>query len=377
VLRAETHEGIRRLLYTVPAEDGGMMVGDVLRKRMGASATAVKRAKVVGGSQVPFLEFGYEAYYEGVPVKKGFFPQSVPLGHEQAQTLGQTRTQTQTLSDYNFPEEGPLAGITLNGARCRTNTCVQEGQVVSLLIDDYHLGLFDPSLESIAGPVEVVFEDDDLLIVNKPPHLVMYPGSWRVNEGTLANFVLHYLHEKGECVNPHPVHRLDKDTSGIVVFAKNAYAQDGLQNQLHTGAFQREYLAVCAGVFNQSEGTVEAPIARLAQGGSVFGISPEGKYALTHYWVERSWDSGKAGSDVSAPFSLVRLQLETGRTHQIRIHMASLGHALVGDATYGAASPLINRTALHSWRLHIKHPVTGKSINLEAPLPADIKTLFL
>lgn len=378
---AVTKGGIRRLIYTTTPADAGTTVEHILRAQVGASAAAIKRAKAVGADRVPFVEFGFENFYPNTVAVKDFQKAQLTAPH-----------------DYEFAtdESAPLiAGITLDGARCRTNARVSAGQRVTLLIDDFHLGTFAPSILPESGPIDIVYEDDDICVVNKQPHISMYPGA-RHDFGTLTNYLMAHMQSRGQRVNPHPVHRLDKDTSGLVVFAKNSFAHDQLQNQLHTGNFQRTYLALCCGHFapGAAAGTVDAPIKRTGHNPGTFGIAPDGKRAVTHYQVLSQHKSVNAAlqyaecvtssttptsdtfatstSAESVEYSLVKLQLETGRTHQIRIHMASIGHPLLGDATYGTPSALIDRTALHSWQLTITHPTSRQPLHLEVPPPWEL-----
>ncbi len=259
-------------------------------------------------------------------------------------------------------------GVQLDGTFCRTDALVRPGQTVSLtLFDSGRTTSIQPEL----GPVDIVFEDDHLLVANKPAGLVVHPSRGHF-EGTLSNFVAYYLNKRGCECTAHPVNRLDKDTTGLIVFAKHAHAQNVLTAQMHTDEFERTYLAVCEGTFARESGVVNAPIARLRDEYGSFGVSPEGKPAVTHYQV---LSCAPNPLDESTPLSLVQLRLETGRTHQIRVHMAHLGHPLLGDDAYGRSSELIARCALHSWRLAVNHPITGERLNLQAPIPADMAIL--
>ena len=262
-------------------------------------------------------------------------------------------------------------GVLLDGVPCRTDAFARAGQTVTLtLLDSGRAGSIQPE----RGPVSVVFEDDHLLVANKPAGLVVHPSRGHFT-GTLCNFVAHYLGEgEGEDGDgaAHPVNRLDRDTSGLIVFAKHAHAQNKMVAQLHTGAFERTYLAVCEDAFSQVEGEVRAPIARLRDEYGSFGVSDAGKPAVTRYCV-----LGSAAHPLcdGGLLSLVQLRLETGRTHQIRVHMAHLGHPLLGDDAYGVRSPLIARCALHSWELSLRHPVSGEALALRAPVPPDMAVL--
>ena len=213
-------------------------------------------------------------------------------------------------------------------------------------------------------PLDVVFEDDALLVVNKPAGLVVHPGSgnWR---GTLLNALLRRVPALAGIPRAGIVHRLDKDTSGLLVVAKTLAAQAALVRQLQARSVKREYLAVAHGRVAR-DGRVEAPIGRHPLRRTRMAVVARGRPAVTHYQVlERH-----------AHATVLRCRLETGRTHQIRVHLASLGHPLLGDATYGKRGGLpFARQALHAERLAIVHPVTGKAVEWQAPLPADMRKL--
>jgi len=216
-----------------------------------------------------------------------------------------------------------------------------------------------------AIPLDVVYEDDALLVVDKPAGLVVHPGSgnW---EGTLANALLHHAPSLAHVARAGIVHRLDKDTSGLLVVAKTDTAQTALVRQLQARTVHREYLALAAGDVARA-GSVDAPIGRHPVKRTSMAVVPAGKHAVTHYQIrERFGDC-----------TLLACRLETGRTHQIRVHLASIGHPLVGDPTYGRARAIVfHRQALHAWKLGLVHPVTGAQTQWESRLPADFATLL-
>jgi 23S rRNA pseudouridine1911/1915/1917 synthase len=214
-------------------------------------------------------------------------------------------------------------------------------------------------------PLEVVFEDATLLVVNKPAGLVVHPGSgnWR---GTLLNALLRHAPQLAGIPRAGIVHRLDKDTSGLLVVAKTLPAQASLVRQLQARTVKREYLAVAQGRIAR-DGRIEAPIGRHPLRRTRMAVVARGRAAVTHYRVlERH-----AGA------SVLRCRLETGRTHQIRVHLAALGHPLIGDSTYGkrSATPF-PRQALHAERLELVHPATGKAMSWRADPPADLQRLI-
>ena len=243
---------------------------------------------------------------------------------------------------------------------------------MGIVVDDW-LEPHEPSVAPEEGPLDIAYEDEDLLVVNKPAGAVVHPcpSHWT---HTLGNYVVGYLMQKRQAIDLHAVNRLDIGTSGLVVFAKNGHVQERLMSQMHTGSFQREYLAVCHGVPEPAHGMIDTPIGRAtAAPVSSFAVMESGKKAVTHYEVLEQLGSGGGNAPTTA---LVRLALETGRTHQIRVHMAHMGHPLVGDVLYGGSAELLDRPALHSWKLDLVQPVTGTEIHLTAAPPQDLVELL-
>lgn len=253
-------------------------------------------------------------------------------------------------------------GILLDGKHVTTSETAQPGQRLSILISDRVNG----DLEPACGEVDIAYEDEDLLVVNKPAGLPVHPGPGH-HADTLGNYLTEYYKRKGIPFVCRPAHRLDRNTSGLMVAARHAHAQELLKKQLHTGSFSRTYLAVCQGVPEQEEGVIDQPIGRVDGSVLMRQVRPDGARAVTYYRMV----------SVKNNRSLVQLQLETGRTHQIRVHMAWLGHPLIGDFLYGEEDKtLIGRTALHSWKLSLTQPLTGERIDLTAPLPEDMEKLI-
>lgn len=222
--------------------------------------------------------------------------------------------------------------------------------------------------EAIALPV--VYEDEYLLVIDKPAGLVVHPGSGNWS-GTMMNALLHHAPQLAEIPRAGIVHRLDKDTSGLLVVAKTQVAQTDLVRQLQARTVKRHYLALAYGSV-AGEGTVDAPIGRHPVQRTKMAVVSHGREARTHYSVRERF----------AAATLVECRLETGRTHQIRVHLASIGHPLVGDAVYGkrksadARLDAFGRQALHAWRLSLVHPHGGAVMAWEAPLPMDFATLL-
>lgn len=254
-------------------------------------------------------------------------------------------------------------GVTLDGARVNVRVRVREGQTLAVRMTDPK-----PSSGVVPapGPLDIVYEDPDLTVLNKAPGVLVHPGHGHFDD-TLGNYLMYHYRQSGDESGFHPVHRLDKGTSGLVVIAKHPHAQEKLKNQLHTGDFRRVYLAVCDGVPPAPSGLIDAPIGRTDGSLMAREVRPGGQPARTHYRVIRA----------CGPRSLVELELETGRTHQIRVHMAHLGCPLTGDFLYGTEDDsLISRPALHSARLELTHPITGGRLRFSAPLPADLAALI-
>jgi 23S rRNA pseudouridine1911/1915/1917 synthase len=222
-------------------------------------------------------------------------------------------------------------------------------------------------------PLEVIFEDEHLLVINKPPGLVVHPGAGN-RDGTLLNALLHHAPALAHVVRAGIVHRLDKDTSGVMMVAKTPEAQTKLVRQLASRSASREYLALVHGEVKRP-GTIENSMGRHPKERTKMAVVVfNGKPAITHYKPREAF----GGAAMKGKhYTLVECKLETGRTHQIRVHMASFKHPLVGDATYGKrGDTLFYRQALHAWRLTLVHPATGKSVRFVAPLAKDMQILL-
>ena len=253
-------------------------------------------------------------------------------------------------------------GILVDGVRVNTRFCPKAGQVLSARLSD---PARNSGIVPASGPLDIVYEDEDLIVLNKAAGVPVHPGPGHFDD-TIGNFLVHYYETSGQEADFHPVHRLDRGTSGLLVTAKHPHAQEVLKNQLHTPDFRRVYLAVCEGVPEPERGVVDAPLG--PRPGSLMEqmVRPDGKAARTRYQVLEVW-GGRA---------LVSLELETGRTHQIRVHMARLGHPLTGDFLYGTEDrALIPRPALHSGFLSLLHPITRKKLEFSIPLPEDMARL--
>jgi 23S rRNA pseudouridine1911/1915/1917 synthase len=219
---------------------------------------------------------------------------------------------------------------------------------------------------------EVVHADDDVVVVNKPAGLIVHPGAGRPDE-TLVNGLVHHFPEMatvGQHGRPGIVHRLDGDTSGLLVVARTAAAYDALTAAMARHDVERVYTAVVAGTVTDDRGIIDAPIGRSTQRRTRMAVMADGRDARTHYEVrDRSYDE--------PPVSHLRCQLETGRTHQIRVHLSAIGHPVLGDPTYGNRTSRagFDRVALHAEHLAFLHPTRNEPVSFDAPLPADLAGL--
>ena len=251
--------------------------------------------------------------------------------------------------------------ILLNGQPCTVAATVRAGDVVTVNVTDEEP--LSRHITPVNFPLDILFEDDDLLIINKPAGIAVHSAALTAETVTVAGAVAHYL--GGGAF--HPVNRLDKGVSGIMVIAKNGHAHDLGMKLLHTDDFRREYRGICLGVPSPAAGTIDLPIGRDETSAVKRRIDPEGLESHTEYEVLAEHD-GRA---------LLRLRPLTGRTHQLRLHCAAIGHPLVGDWLYGTEDKdLISRPALHSCELWLTHPVTGENLHLIAPLPDDMEQLL-
>ena len=212
------------------------------------------------------------------------------------------------------------------------------------------------------GSVDILYEDEYLLVLNKPAGLLVHPAG-RTTSGTLANYLAHHLQQRGSTNTVRPLHRLDRDTSGCIVFVKDAYSQFLLEQQLKTGILTRTYQALVQGIVNPSSGTIEAPIGPHPTLANRRSICPQGDPAVTNYRTIQTLGD----------ISLLELSLETGRTHQIRLHMTHSSHPLIGDGMYGVRVPWMKRQALHAISLTFHRLKDDREITVQAPLPEDFR----
>mgnify|MGYP004560515271 FL=1 len=283
------------------------------------------------------------------------------------ETVGQVLKQEFFISSNLLTDLRKNKLVFVNGSSTYLDFKLQESDVVTVDFD-----LIDEDCSNIV-PVkmnlDILYEDEYLLIINKPAGIPVHPSMLHF-EDSLSNGVKYYFDSINLKKKIRPVNRLDRNTSGIVIFAKNAYIHSRLSYLMEKNQFKKEYIAICEGMFVDNSGTINAPIARKDNSIIERCVRSDGDVAITHYSVIENYCINNHN------MSLVKILLETGRTHQIRVHMAYMGHPILGDSLYGNASNLINRQALHSCSIEFQHPITGKELTITADLPEDMKMLI-
>lgn len=257
--------------------------------------------------------------------------------------------------------------VTIAGKPVKKNTRASAGDVITVELPEPREVEIEP--ENI--PLDIVYEDGDIIVVNKPKGMVVHPapGNW---SGTLVNALMYHCGDSLSGINgeirPGIVHRIDKDTSGLLVVAKNDRAHQSLAEQIKVHSAGRRYFAVVYGTPREQKGTVNAPIARHPIDRKKMAVLAGGREAITHYEVLEQY----------AGYSYLTFLLETGRTHQIRVHMAHIGHPIIGDPLYGPAKDKwkLQGQCLHAGELTLTHPATGERMTFQAPLPAYFTTVL-
>lgn len=258
--------------------------------------------------------------------------------------------------------------VALNGKACKASSAVCAGDSIRILVPETD-GDRLPEPENI--PLDVVYEDDDLAVINKPKGMVVHPAPGNPS-GTLVNALLYRfqtLSGAGGEIRPGIVHRIDRMTSGLLVVAKNDFAHEALARQFADHTAHREYLCLVHGNLKEDSGTVDAPIGRHKTDRKRMAVTEDGRRAVTHWHVLERF-----GTE-----TLLDVRLETGRTHQIRVHMAYIKHPILGDEVYGSPAPKLglNGQALHGYRLTFSHPRTGETMSFTASLPDDFITAIV
>ncbi|AZV56011.1 RluA family pseudouridine synthase [Clostridium sp. AWRP] len=256
--------------------------------------------------------------------------------------------------------------VEVNGKAKKSNYKIKSGDNIEITIPDP----VNLNIQSEDIPLDILYEDKDVIVVNKPQGMIVHPAPG-VYEGTLVNALLNHCHDLSGIngvTRPGIVHRIDKDTSGILVVAKNDNSHNKLAKQLKDHSMTREYIALVEGVVKLDEGTVDEPIARHPKDKIKMAVCVNGKRAITHYKVIKRFKNN----------TLIKCILETGRTHQIRVHMAYIGHPLVGDPVYGYKKQRfkLNGQLLHAKKLGFVHPATDKYIEFETEIPDYFKKVI-
>lgn len=269
-------------------------------------------------------------------------------------------------------------GLTINEERVYISAPVEAGEIVRLRMERESSEQIEPE----AMQLELIYEDESLLVINKPPQLIVHPTHGHYT-GTLANGVVHYWQQKNEQYRFRPIHRLDEDTSGIVVIAKNAYIHQQLSDQMQQGSMDKRYLAIVYGHVQPQYFDIEAPIERNPEAPHLRTIREDGQYAKTGVRCIAQFTYPVAEKLEPIKLSLIELKLYTGRTHQIRVHMHVNGYPLVGDKFYFndenvkyEEQLMLTRQALHAYKLTLQHPLTKQALTFEAPLPEDMEQLL-
>ena len=281
------------------------------------------------------------------------------IAEESGQRLDKYLAEKMTdLSRSRIKELVQAGEVLVNGKKSKVSYKVQKGDLIQVTV----LPLEPLALEAENIPLDIVYEDEDVIVVNKPQGMVVHPAAGHPSH-TLVNALLYHtrdLADSPEGFSPGIVHRIDKDTSGLLMVAKNAAARESLEKQLAAKSNKRQYLAIVHGNFAEEEGTIDAPIGRNPKDRKQMAVVEKGKSAVTHFKVLEQYQG----------YSLVECQLETGRTHQIRVHMAYIGHPLAGDPLYGPRKTLPGHGQfLHAKTLGFEQPSTGEWLEFSVQPP--------
>lgn len=252
--------------------------------------------------------------------------------------------------------------IRLNGKETPNWIKPEPGDIVSIKLPQEK-----SEFEAENIPIDIAYEDKDLLIINKQPYIVVHPTKGHPT-GTLTNAIMYHINETNQTFKIRFMNRLDRDTSGLVAIAKNPHCQSSFMKQSQAGLVEKRYVAIVKGIMPSDEGTIDLPLGRPYEDSVERAVMEDGAPSVTHYRVLERFSSG---------FTMLELELETGRTHQIRVHLSHIGYPIVSDHLYGIEEhDLIGRQALHAKKLSMIHPVTGEKLSWDTELPDDMKQLI-
>lgn len=261
--------------------------------------------------------------------------------------------------------------ITVNGNVVKASYKVQVGDRIQIEIEPPK----EVKLEAQDIPIDIIYEDDDIIVVNKPKGLVVHPANGNP-DGTLVNAIMAICKDSlsgiGGELRPGIIHRLDKDTSGLLIVAKNDRAHINMSEQIKDRKVKKTYIALVRGTITENEATINMPIGRSTKDRKKMAVTKNGKEAITHFKVLNRYTTSKAS------YTLLEIKIDTGRTHQIRVHMAEIGHPVVGDMVYsnGKNEFGVIGQCLHAKKLEFCHPITGKEMSFEAPLPKYFENII-
>lgn len=261
--------------------------------------------------------------------------------------------------------------ITVNQKYVKPAYLVQQGDIIQIELEEPK----ETTLKAQNIPISIIYEDKDILVVNKPKGLVVHPANGNP-DGTLVNAILALCKDSlsgiGGEIRPGIVHRLDKDTSGLLIVAKNDVAHVKMSEQIKNREVKKTYIALVRGIVPEQEATIDMPIGRSSKDRKKMAVTKNGKQAITHFRVLSRFRTQNAS------YTLLEIKIDTGRTHQIRVHMAEIGHPVIGDMVYsnGKNEFGVEGQCLHAQKLEFKHPITGQQMKLEAPLPDYLKEIL-
>ncbi|MBP3502758.1 MAG: RluA family pseudouridine synthase [Clostridia bacterium] len=276
-------------------------------------------------------------------------------------------TEDKDLSRATIQRLSEEGNILVNGTIKKNSYKVKNGDIIEINIPE----IKETKLEAQDIPIEIVYEDSDIIVVNKPKGLVVHPANGNP-DGTLVNAIMNICKDSlsgiGGEKRPGIVHRLDKDTSGLLIIAKNDKSHINMSEQIKNRKVNKKYIALVRGVIKENEATINMPIARSKKDRKKMAVDKNGKEAITHFKVLKRYDN----------YTLLEIKIDTGRTHQIRVHMSEIGHPVIGDEVYsnGKNEFEVKGQMLHAKSLDFTHPITGKKMHLEADVPDYFKKVI-